>query len=144
MFVFMLPTMQIPAFFTHQTSCGSTSVAPWKWWTWHQGASWVCRTGPSCHTLADQWYKNTEGSACDKSFHCGGSSFLETCFSVAGTLCESASSSVRTSLSCMGLKRHSQSIPHTSRGSWCQAGICAGWRKTSKRQENSCTKWVDK
>lgn len=47
-------TTEIIVFFTHRTSCGSTSAALWKWWTWHRGAASVCHTGLSCHTLVGQ------------------------------------------------------------------------------------------
>lgn len=132
---------QIIVFFTHQTSCGSTSVALWKWWTWRQGAASVCHTGPLCHTLVGQWYRNREGTACGRVFRRGATSVLGTCSSSAETPSGSASNSVRTSLSCMGPKWYSQCIPHTSRGSWHQAGICGGQQKTSvKPKKAGCSK----
>lgn len=125
------------ASFTHQTSCGSTSVVLWKWWTSHQGAASVCHTGPLCHTLVDQWYRKREGTACGTVFHCGGSSVLGKCSSNAETLIGSASSSVHTSLSDTGLKWDSQCIPRTSRGSWHRARICGGQQRTTERDEES-------
>lgn len=134
-------SQQLAVFFTHQTSCVSTSVALWKWWTLHPGAASVCHTDPSCHTLVDQWCRNKEGIACGTVFRRGESSVLGKCSSTAETLCGSAWSSARTSLSCMGPKWYSRCIPRTNRGSWHQAGICGGQQKTSnKTKKANCIK----
>lgn len=128
---------KLQVFFTYQTSFGSTSVALWKWWTWRQGAASVCHTGPLCHTLAGQWYRNMEGTACGRVYRRGETSVLGKCSSSAETPSGSASSSVHTSLSCMGPKWYSQCIPHTSRGSWHQAGIGGGQQKTSVKAKKA-------
>jgi len=124
-------------FSTHRTSCGSTSVALWKWWTWRPGAAWVCRTGPLCHTLVGRWYRNTEGTACGRVSHRGDASVLGKCSSSAETRSGSASNSAHTSLSCTGPRWYSQYIPHTSMGSWHQAGICVGLQKTSVKAKKA-------
>lgn len=123
--------------FTHRTSCGSTSGALWKWWTWRQGAASVCRTGPLCRTLVVQWYRNKEGTACGRVSCCCEANVPGKCTSSAEKPFGIAASTARTSLSCMDLKWYSQCIPHTSRGSWCQAGICEESRKTSAKEKKA-------
>lgn len=119
-------TAQNYVFLTHQNVCGSTSVALWKLWTSRPGAVLVYHTGLLCRTLADQWYRNKEGTACGRVSCCDEANVRGKCSSSAGKLFWSAANSVHISLSCMGRKWYSQCIPHTSRGSWHQAEICEG------------------